>query len=61
MAIPTLNYSQSLPNMKTSIDGLYLVNSSFILKGNLNVNETITIAEDALEGVLAEELAKVHV
>ena len=56
MAIPTLNYSQSLPSMKTSLPGMYLVNSSYIVKGNLNVNETITIAEDALAGVLASEL-----
>ena len=56
MAIPTLRYSESLPSMKTSVPGLYLVNSAFILKGNLNVNETITIAEDALETVLADEL-----
>ena len=42
--------------MKTSVDGLYIVNSAYILKGNLNVNETITIAEEALNGVLAEEL-----
>ena len=56
MAIPTLNYSKSLPPMKTSVEGLYLVNSAYILKGNLNVNETITIAEKAIEGVLADEL-----
>jgi protoporphyrinogen oxidase len=56
MAIPTLNYSQLLPPMKSSVDGMYIVNSSYILRGNLNVNETITIAEDALETVLRNEL-----
>jgi protoporphyrinogen oxidase len=56
MAIPTLNYSRSLPPMKTSLPGLYLVNSSYILKGNLNINETITIAEQAIDGALAEDL-----
>lgn len=56
MAIPTLNYSQLLPPMKSSVDGMYVVNSSYILRGNLNVNETITIAEDALETVLRNEL-----
>ena len=56
MAIPTLNYSESLPPMKTSVPGMYLVNSAYILKGNLNVNETITIAEDALADVLADEM-----
>jgi protoporphyrinogen oxidase len=57
MAIPTLNYSESLPPMKTSVDGLYLVNSAYILKGNLNVNETIAIGEKAIDGVLAKDLA----
>ncbi len=56
MAIPTLRYSEKLPSMKSSVDGLYIVNSSYILKGNLNVNETITIAEDALDTVLKTEL-----
>lgn len=56
MAIPTLRYSETLPPMKTSVPGMYLVNSSYILKGNLNVNETITIAEHALAEVLASEM-----
>jgi protoporphyrinogen oxidase len=56
MAIPTLRYSEKLPSMKSSADGLYVVNSSYILKGNLNVNETITIAEDAMDTVLKAEL-----
>ena len=57
MAIPTLRYSEQLPPMNSSVDGLYVVNSSYILKGNLNVNESITIAEDAMETVLKAELA----
>jgi len=43
--------------MKSSVAGLYVVNSSYILKGNLNVNESITIAEDAMQAVLKDELA----
>ncbi len=57
MAIPTLKYSELLPPMKSTVEGLYFVNSSYILKGNLNVNESITIAEDAMETVLRDELA----
>ena len=57
MAIPTLKYSELLPPMKTSVEGLYVVNSSYILKGNLNVNESITIAEDSMRTVLKDELA----
>jgi protoporphyrinogen oxidase len=59
MAIPTLRYSEKLPPMKTSVDGLYIVNSSYILKGNLNVNESITIAEEAMDTVLQAELGNV--
>jgi protoporphyrinogen oxidase len=56
MALPTLRYSERLPPMKTSIPGVYGVNSAHILKGNLNVNETIQIAEDAIQGVLKPAL-----
>jgi len=57
MALPTLRYSERLPPMKTSIPGVYAVNSAHILKGNLNVNETIQIAEEALRGDLAPAIA----
>ena len=61
MAIPTLRYSELLPPMKSSVDGLFFVNSSYILRGNLNVNETITIAEEAMETVLKAELERAAV
>ncbi|MEZ6092945.1 MAG: NAD(P)/FAD-dependent oxidoreductase [Pirellulaceae bacterium] len=48
MALPTLNYSEKLPPAKTSIEGVYVVNSAQITKGNLNVNETIEVAEEAM-------------
>ncbi len=44
--LPVLNYSQELPPAKTSIDGLYIVNSSHIVNGTLNVNETVRLAEN---------------
>jgi protoporphyrinogen oxidase len=59
MAIPTIGYSELLPPMKSSVEGLYIVNSSYILRGNLNVNETITIAEKAIETVLQDDLKTV--
>ena len=43
--LPVLNYSRDLPDMQTSIDGLYVVNSSHIVNGTLNVNETVQLAE----------------
>lgn len=58
MAIQSLNYSQKVPPMETSIPGLYIVNSSQIINGNLNVDETIGLAEKAL-GTLLELEAKV--
>jgi protoporphyrinogen oxidase len=57
MALPTLSYSERLPPMQTSIPGVYAINSAQILKGNLNVNETIQVAEDAIHTVLAPALA----
>lgn len=57
MALPTLSYSERLPPMQTSIPGVYAINSAQILKGNLNVNETVQIAEDAIRTVLAPALA----
>lgn len=53
MALPTLNYSERLPPMKTSVPGVWVVNSAHILKGNLNVNETIQVADEAIAGPLA--------
>jgi hypothetical protein len=35
--------------MKTSVPGLFLVNSAHITNGTLNVNETLGLAERALE------------
>jgi protoporphyrinogen oxidase len=52
-ALPTLNYSDMLPPVATSLPGLYLVNSAQIVNGTLNVNETIQLAERALPTLLA--------
>jgi protoporphyrinogen oxidase len=46
IALPTLNYSSKLFNVKTSIPGLYIINSSLITDGTLNVNETLKVAEN---------------
>jgi protoporphyrinogen oxidase len=46
--IPTLSYSENVPDVKTSIDGVFIVNSAQITNGTLNVNETIQLAERAL-------------
>ncbi|QDU90009.1 hypothetical protein Pla175_34080 [Pirellulimonas nuda] len=57
MALPTVGYSDRLPPMKTSVPGVWGVNSAHILKGNLNVNETIQVAEQAIRGPMAMAVA----
>ena len=47
LALSTLNYSESLPPVHTSIPGVHVVNSAMICNGTLNVNETIQLAENA--------------
>ena len=53
--LPVLNYSRDLPDAKTSIDGVYVVNSSHIVNGTLNVNETVALAERFFEENLAAD------
>jgi len=43
--LPTLNYSENVPSVKTSLENIYIVNSAQITNGTLNVNETIQLAE----------------
>jgi protoporphyrinogen oxidase len=42
----TLNYSESVQPITTSIDNVFLVNSSQITNGTLNINETVQLAEN---------------
>ena len=53
-ALPTLNYSELVPPVETSVPGLYLVNSSQIVNGTLNVNETVQLASRAAAALLRE-------
>jgi len=53
LAISTINYSQRLPPMTTTIPGLYIVNNAHIANGTLNVNETIQLAEKAIPLLLS--------
>lgn len=46
--VPVLNYSRDLSPVETSVEGLYVVNSSHIVNGTLNVNETVALAEKFL-------------
>jgi protoporphyrinogen oxidase len=52
ITVAKLGYSESLMDVKTSIPGVYVINTSHILDGTLNVNETVRVAETKLEGIL---------
>lgn len=54
-AVTTLNYSEKLPPMATSVPGLSIVNSAHIVNASLAVNETVALAESVLPRLLAEE------
>jgi len=43
--LPVLGYSDTVPPSKTSIENVFVINSSHIVNGTLNVNETIQLAE----------------
>jgi protoporphyrinogen oxidase len=58
LAIATLNYSAALPDMATSLPGVYIVNSAHIVNGTLNVNETIQLAEQALHRLSLHAVAR---
>jgi protoporphyrinogen oxidase len=56
--IATIGYSDRLPPMITSVPGLYVVNSSHIVNGTLNVNETVQLANTATDYILMEPQAQ---
>ena len=48
-ALSTLDYSNNLPAMQTSLGNIFIINSAHIVAGTLNVNETVQLAERAVE------------
>jgi protoporphyrinogen oxidase len=52
-AVTTLNYSDRLPPMITSVPGLAIVNSAHIVNASLAVNETVALAEATVPQLLA--------
>ena len=56
ITVSKLNYSENLPDIKTSIPNLFIVNTSHIKDGTLNVNETVRVAETKLEEILEKNL-----
>jgi protoporphyrinogen oxidase len=52
MALPTLDYSRNLPPIATSASNVFAVNAAHIVKGTLNVNEVVELADDAFDSIL---------
>lgn len=52
ITVATLGYSGSLQEVKTSMPNVYIINTSHIKDGTLNVNETVRVAETKLEEIL---------
>jgi protoporphyrinogen oxidase len=52
--IPTLGYSERLPPIKTTVEGLFMANSAHIVNGTLNVNETVKLAHSLVPRLLSE-------
>lgn len=55
VSLSTLNYSQQLPPMQTSVPGVFAVNSAHIVNGTLNVNETVKLGEDVVRDLLLSD------
>ena len=55
MPIPTLADSRHVPALQTSLPGMYLANSTQIVHGTPNVNETVERAEEAAFQLLADD------
>ncbi len=46
--LPVLRFSETTPDFATSVPGVWMVNSSQIVNGTLNVNETVGLADRAV-------------
>jgi len=55
LAVSTINHSQSIPPVWTSVPGIAIVSSAQIIHGTLNVDETLGIIESALPELLNEQ------
>ena len=53
LAIPTLNYSDRLPPISTTVRDLYICNSAHIVNASLSVNETVDLANRTVDQLSA--------
>ena len=52
ITVLTKGYSAKLPEIKTTVPGVYIINSAHISDGTLNVNETLKVAESKIQEIL---------
>lgn len=52
LPVSTIGYSERIPPIETSVPGVFTVNSSQIVNGTLNVNETVQLAERSMAQLL---------
>ncbi|HYM92709.1 MAG TPA: FAD-dependent oxidoreductase, partial [Chitinophagaceae bacterium] len=52
ITVAKMNYSETLPDIKTSIPGVSIINTSYIKDGTLNVNETVRVAETKMQEIV---------
>jgi protoporphyrinogen oxidase len=55
LAVSTKDYSTRLPAMTTAVPGLFIINSAHILNASLNVDESVRLANQSVEFVIAGE------
>lgn len=55
VALTTLNYSENLPPVQTSLPNVFAINSAHIANGTLNVNETVKLAEDSVSMLVSSQ------
>jgi protoporphyrinogen oxidase len=58
--IPVLRYSEQIPPMQTTIPGLFVANSTFIINRNLNNNQMVKIAQQAVQEMLSSRQHSSH-
>jgi protoporphyrinogen oxidase len=50
-AVPTIGFSTTMPSMETSVPGLHLVGSARLPFATLNVNDTLGLVGEFMEGL----------
>ncbi len=50
-AVPTIDYSEHVPPIVTSVPGLYLAGSAHLVNATLNVDDTLSLVDDAMAAI----------